>query len=551
MTDTEIIEAKLLNYAKRVLFLPRSILCVNLSEKMLHELKKTFPSASLQLKTDNFSALSGGSIDLFIANFSKTTLELSGLLEESLRFLDKQGLFIFSAQDRKKMLILLNKAKLLKFTLIPLAISGIKFEIYFASTFSEPIYLKKLIKFADSDDEADQLLAPVIPLEEEKTEENKHEESEEEPEEAEESEEHEESNEHEEREEREEAEEQEVEPEEHEEAEKNEEPEEHEEAEEHEEPEEHEEAEEHEEPEEHEEAEEHEEPEEHEEAEEHEEPEEHEEAEEHEEPEEPEEAEEHEEPEEHEEAEEHEEPEEHEEAEEHEEPEEHEEAEEHEEPEEHEEAEEHEEPEEHEEAEEKEKPEEHEEHKEHEQHEEIHEHEKPEVDYEKKYDSDADEHELKEPSEPHVAEKKVKQSFTATEIERVLNHPDTHPKTVERIIAAHTDVLAEHAQKLEEHTHSTAQILKEVAAGRLNQDQKVIKLQENAKQGQVLLNTYKAAVDQHQKILRKFIDTQVFSLESIDNDNYHKLIENHQKIVAEHKENIETHDNDNDDTLHL
>jgi hypothetical protein len=491
MTDTEIIEAKLLNYAKRVLFLPRSILCVNLSEKMLHELKKTFPSASLQLKTDNFSALSGGSIDLFIANFSKTTLELSGLLEESLRFLDKQGLFIFSAQDRKKMLILLNKAKLLKFTLIPLAISGIKFEIYFASTFSEPIYLKKLIKFADSDDEADQLLAPVIPLEEEKTEENKHEESEEEPEEAEESEEHEESNEHEEREEREEAEEQEVEPEEHEEAEKNEEPEEHEEAEEHEEPEEHEEAEEHEEPEEHEEAEEHEEPEEHEEAEEHEEPEEHEEAEEHEEPEEPEE------------------------------------------------------------AEEKEKPEEHEEHKEHEQHEEIHEHEKPEVDYEKKYDSDADEHELKEPSEPHVAEKKVKQSFTAAEIERVLNHPDTQPKTVERIIAAHTDVLAEHAQKLEEHTHSTAQILKEVAAGRLNQDQKVIKLQENAKQGQVLLNTYKAAVDQHQKILRKFIDTQVFSLESIDNDNYHKLIENHQKIVAEHKENIETHDNDNDDTLHL
>jgi hypothetical protein len=120
---------------------------------------------------------------------------------------------------------------------------------------------------------------------------------------------------------------------------------------------------------------------------------------------------------------------------------------------------------------------------------------------------------------------------------------------VEKIINAHTDVLAEHAQKLAAHVNSTAEIMREVAAGNLNQEEKTAKLQEHATKGQALLNTYKTAVDQHQKILHKFIDSQVISMESQDNDNYHKLIENHQKLLDKHTENIEKHDND-DNTFH-
>jgi hypothetical protein len=564
MTDIEIMEAKLLNYSKRILFLPRSILCINLSEQMLHELKKIFPQVSLESNTANISVLADESMDLIIGNFANSNLDLNSLLDEAARLLDKNGLFIFSSREQKKTLAILNRIRLIKFTLIPIAANGIKFEIYFASTFAQPFYLKKLIKFSESEEGPDQLLDAAVPIEMEESEEKEHEDSEEEEEKSEEveteehkeTEEHQESEEHEETEEHKETEEH-QESEEHEEAEEHEETGEHEGPEEHEELEEHEETKEHEEPQEHEEAEEHEEPQEHEEAEEHEEPQEHEETEEHEEPEEQEEAEEHKEPEEHEETEEHEKPEAHEETEEHKEPEEHEEAEEleehaeaeeHEEPEEPEEdaeTEEHEKSEDHEEAEKPEEPEEYKEAKEHEAHAE----EKHEIDYEKKYDPDIDEHESKEPSESHTAEKKIKETYTSAEIERVINHPDTHPVTVEKIITAHTDVLAAHAQKLEEHVNSTAQIFREVAAGRLTETQTAAKLQENAKKGIALLNTYKAAVDQHQKILRKFIDTQVVSLEKQDKDNYHQLLENHLKILAKHTENIESHNND--DTLHL
>jgi len=57
MTDIEIIETKLYNYSKRVLYLPRSILCVNLSEQMRNAIKKVYPHANYITKTDDFADL--------------------------------------------------------------------------------------------------------------------------------------------------------------------------------------------------------------------------------------------------------------------------------------------------------------------------------------------------------------------------------------------------------------------------------------------------------------------------------------------------------------
>jgi hypothetical protein len=540
MNDIEIIESVLLSYSKRVIFSPRKIVCANISETNIPLLHNIFPGAKVEFETDNFDELSDESVNLLIGNLSHKKININDLFHEAVRFLDKNGIFIFAGDDTKQALRVLNGLRLLKYTFLPVTASGMAFKVYFVSTFAEPFLLKKLLKFTGDEEGGENLVEPASADVQELVE-KEHVEPIEEADELEEAEETVEGEKHEEK-----LEHEVVESEEQEKPEKSEA---HEAAEEFEkdgETEQPENIEEKVELDESEVKENPEAPEAPEAPEEPVEPVELTEREEHEGAEEPDEYEKSDEHDEQEEKEEHYEPVECGEREQRVEVEKHEEPEEPEEPKERNEQEElegYQGQEKHLENGEQEAQAEHNDNSQYSEHIELSEHAAQHLETHEQKDHESREN-IDQPEHLHeieMHEKKVKETLSYLEIEKALSHPDTHPTVYKKIISTNANILTDHAQTIKEHIDNTSKILE---ATYLNPELKSIKLQENAIKGQEFLAKYKAALDQHQKILRKFMEAQIIALENKDNDSYHKLIKKNQQLIAEHTANLERRDED-------
>lgn len=100
-----LINSKLISYARKIQFIPKTILTFNISEIAYTELRLSFSDSQIKnIFLDNdrpsLDIITHHSIDLIIANFSGTNeTEIWSELNSAKRWLKKDGLFIFAAID--------------------------------------------------------------------------------------------------------------------------------------------------------------------------------------------------------------------------------------------------------------------------------------------------------------------------------------------------------------------------------------------------------------------------------------------------------------------
>lgn len=167
-------------------------------------------------------------------------------------------------------------------------------------------------------------------------------------------------------------------------------------------------------------------------------------------------------------------------------------------------------------------------------------------------DKEGDKVEEETEDEVNIEEKEMterEKTLEKGESEETESHENETKMTSEKIdeLKSYGKKLNNHAEQIDLHISSTQSILKQLKSENLDETERKVKmeaLQQHHAQHEEMLAEYKSLYDQHNKLLSHFINSQDKTLGKIlsRDDKYHELIDTHLKLMSEHQDKIQQHD---------